>query len=74
MASGSATQSTNAVACLCALLRRSEAVQVSSAAVADEVVEEKLHVVKEHQRRRVVLRTACRCLRDGLVERLARAS
>ncbi|MCC7536790.1 MAG: transposase [Deltaproteobacteria bacterium] len=27
----------------------------------DEVVEEKLHVVKEHQRRRVVKRTTCRC-------------
>lgn len=30
---------------------------------ADEVVEEKLHVVKEHQRRRVVRRTTCRCRR-----------
>lgn len=29
--------------------------------VADELVEEKLHVVKEHQRRRVVRRTTCRC-------------
>ena len=29
--------------------------------VIDEVVEEKLHVVKEHQRRRVVKRTTCRC-------------
>ncbi|MGH2926815.1 MAG: IS66 family transposase [Solirubrobacteraceae bacterium] len=29
--------------------------------VVDEVVEEKLHVVKEHQRRRVVRRTTCRC-------------
>lgn len=29
--------------------------------VADEVVEEKLHVVKEYQRRRVVRRTTCRC-------------
>jgi hypothetical protein len=28
---------------------------------ADEVVEEKLHVVKEHQRRRVVRRVTCRC-------------
>lgn len=28
---------------------------------ADVVVEEKLHVVKEHQRRRVVRRTTCRC-------------
>jgi transposase len=33
--------------------------------VVDEVVEEKLHVVKEHQRRRVVRRTTCRC-RDCL--------
>ena len=32
---------------------------------ADEVVEEKLHVVKEHQRRRVVRRTTCRCRRCG---------
>ena len=31
--------------------------------VVDEVVEEKLHVVKEHQRRRVVRRTTCRCRR-----------
>jgi transposase len=29
--------------------------------VADELVEEKLHVVEEHQRRRVVRRTTCRC-------------
>jgi transposase len=29
--------------------------------VVDEVVEERLHVVKEHQRRRVVRRTTCRC-------------
>ena len=29
--------------------------------IVDEVVEEKLHVVKEHQRRRVVKRTTCRC-------------
>ena len=29
--------------------------------VVDEVVEEKLHVVKEHQRRRVTKRTTCRC-------------
>jgi hypothetical protein len=28
---------------------------------AEVVVEEKLHVVKEHQRRRVVKRTTCRC-------------
>jgi hypothetical protein len=32
---------------------------------ADEVVEEKLHVVKEHQRCRVVRRTTCRCLTCG---------
>ena len=32
---------------------------------ADEIVEEKLHVVKEHQRRRVVRRTTCRCRRCG---------
>jgi transposase len=32
---------------------------------ADIVVEEKLHVVKEHQRRRVVRRTTCRCRRCG---------
>ena len=32
---------------------------------ADEVVEEKLHVVKEHQRRRVVRRTTCRCRKCG---------
>ena len=33
--------------------------------VADEGVEEKLHVVKEHQRRRVVRRTTCRCRTCG---------
>ncbi len=32
---------------------------------ADVVVEEKLHVVKEHQRRRVVRRTTCRCRACG---------
>ena len=32
---------------------------------ADEIVEEKLHVVKEHQRRRVVRRTTCRCRSCG---------
>jgi len=32
---------------------------------ADELVEEKLHVVKEHQRRRVVRRTTCRCRTCG---------
>lgn len=31
--------------------------------VVDELVEEKLHVVKEHQRRRVVRRYTCRCRR-----------
>jgi len=31
----------------------------------DVVVEEKLHVVKEHQRRRVVRRTTCRCKKCG---------
>jgi transposase len=34
--------------------------------VADEIVEKKLHVVKEHQRRRVVRRTTCRCRACGL--------
>jgi len=33
--------------------------------VVDVVVEEKLHVVKEHQRRRVVKRTTCRCRTCG---------
>ena len=33
--------------------------------VADEILEEKLHVVKEHQRRRVVRRTTCRCRKCG---------
>jgi uncharacterized coiled-coil protein SlyX len=33
--------------------------------VAGEVVEEKLHVVKEHQRRRVVRRKTCRCRACG---------
>lgn len=32
---------------------------------ADVLVEEKLHVVKEHQRRRVVTRTTCRCRACG---------
>ena len=31
----------------------------------DELVEEKLHVVKEHQRRRVVRRYTCRCRKCG---------
>lgn len=33
--------------------------------LADTVTEEKLHVVKEHQRRRVVTRTTCRCRQCG---------
>jgi transposase len=33
--------------------------------VVDELVEEKLHVVKEHQRRRVVRRVTCRCRACG---------
>ncbi len=33
--------------------------------VVDELLEEKLHVVKEHQRRRVVLRFTCRCRACG---------
>jgi len=33
--------------------------------VADELLEEKLHVVKEHQRRRVVRRYTCRCRACG---------
>lgn len=33
--------------------------------VVDKLVEEKLHVVKEHQRRRVVVRFTCRCRRCG---------
>jgi transposase len=33
--------------------------------VADELTEEKLHVVKEHQRRRVVRRYTCRCRACG---------
>lgn len=32
---------------------------------AEELVEEKLHVVKEHQRRRIVHRTTCRCRACG---------
>ncbi len=32
---------------------------------AEQLTEEKLHVVKEHQRRRVVLRTTCRCRACG---------
>jgi hypothetical protein len=33
--------------------------------VVDQIVEEKLHVVKEHQRRRVVVRTTSRCRHCG---------
>jgi transposase len=33
--------------------------------VADQLIEEKLHVVKEHQRRRVVRRYTCRCRACG---------
>jgi transposase len=33
--------------------------------VTDGVVEEKLHIVKEHQRRRVVRRKTCRCKQSG---------
>jgi transposase len=33
--------------------------------LAERLVEEKLHVVKEHQRRRVVLRSTCRCRKCG---------
>jgi transposase len=33
--------------------------------VAEELVEEKLHVVKEHQRRRRVVRPTCRCVDCG---------
>lgn len=43
----------------CACCRRSEF------DVVDEVVEEKLHVVKEHQRRRVVRRKTVRCRKCG---------
>jgi transposase len=48
-------------------LRPAQCERCGSAAldVADEVVEEKLHVVKEHQRRRVVRRTTCRCRACG---------
>lgn len=48
-------------------LRPTECAQCGSTALdaADEIVEEKLHVVKEHQRRRVVRRTTCRCRACG---------
>lgn len=49
------------------ILRPPCCAQCGSAALdaADEVTEEKLHVVKEHQRRRVVRRTTCRCRECG---------
>lgn len=45
------------------VLRPASCGECGSAALdaADDLVEEKLHVVKEHQRRRVVRRTTCRC-------------
>lgn len=45
------------------LLRPASCAHCGSSAldVVDEIVEEKLHVVKEHQRRRVVRRKTCRC-------------
>lgn len=48
-------------------LRPSECAKCGGTAldVADELVEEKLHVVKEHQRRRVVRRYTCRCRTCG---------
>jgi len=48
-------------------LKPSECAHCGSTAldVADVVEEEKLHVVKEHQRRRVVKRTTCRCRACG---------
>jgi transposase len=48
-------------------LKPTECAHCGSAAldVADVVEEEKLHVVKEHQRRRVVKRTTCRCRTCG---------
>jgi transposase len=48
-------------------LRAEACAHCGSAALdaADEVVEEKLHVVKEHQRCRVVRRTTCRCRTCG---------
>jgi len=49
------------------LLRPEACAHCGSAALdaADVVEEEKLHVVKEHQRRRVVKRTTCRCRACG---------
>ena len=48
-------------------LRPDECAHCGSTALdeADVVEEEKLHVVKEHQRRRVVKRTTCRCRTCG---------
>jgi len=48
-------------------LRPDACVHCGSAALdaAEELVEEKLHVVKEHQRRRLVRRTTCRCRSCG---------
>ena len=37
----------------------------SKLGLVDDVVEEKLHVVKEHQRRRIVTRPTCRCADCG---------
>lgn len=49
------------------VLRPEACAQCGSAQLdaAEVLVEEKLHVVKEHQRRRVVRRTTCRCRRCG---------
>jgi transposase len=49
------------------VLRPDACAHCGSAALdaADVIVEEKLHVVKEHQRRRVVRRTTCRCRACG---------
>jgi transposase len=49
------------------VLRPAACADCGSAAldVVDELVEEKLHVVKEHQRRRVVHRFTCRCRACG---------
>ncbi|MEO5927543.1 MAG: IS66 family transposase [Patescibacteria group bacterium] len=48
-------------------LRPDQCAHCGSAALdaAEELVEEKLHIVKEHQRRRVVRRTTCRCRECG---------
>lgn len=49
------------------ILKPDECAHCGSTALdaADELLEEKLHVVKEHQRRRVVRRTTCRCRACG---------